>query len=346
MRGAGAGPRRGPTPPPPPPSPWRVRSAAKAGASTRPPPPRAVAALLAAGAARERAMDVRGAIAVYERAVAAAPACAEALGAAAKAWSDAIYLDELGVEALTPADKAALNERALVLCRAAAAAAPESGLPHAACCVAAGRLALVSDNRTKARLAVQARADAVASVAKSPDSDLAHHLMGRWHWEMARTPGVVRALARVLYGAALEPGCHEAATAHYAKAVALAPARLIHRVELGRSLARAGRYEEATSQLNAALACEVEDVNALLQRADAEIMLSGLRSRTPARAWAGSDDASNVAAAEREAGVGGAAGEGGGESLRWAWPAPPAPAAFGLRPPPKRRPPPPPLAPA
>jgi len=147
-----------------------------------PPSSRAVASLLAEGAARERALDLRGAISKYEAAVAAArPGLdARALGAASKAWSDASYLDELGVEALSDADKRALNARAIDRCREAALAAPESGLPHAACCVSMGRMALwTPDSRGKARLAAAAREQASLATAKSPESDLAHHLLGR-----------------------------------------------------------------------------------------------------------------------------------------------------------------------
>ena len=323
-------------------APWRGRDAAAAAAAARragtapTPPPRAVAALLARGADREHALDVRGAITAYEAAVVAAPDRADVLSAAAKAWSDAAYLDDLGVEPLSPTAKAALHERAIELCTAARAADPEAGLPHCACAVARGRLALVSDARTKAHLAASARADAVAAVTKAPDCDVAHHLIARWHFEMARLPRAVRAVVRLLYGASLEPGSFDAATAHYARAVELAPGRLIHRVELGRSLAKAGRYSDARAQLETALTLPVDDVNAHLQRVDAEIMLAALRCGNPARAWAGSDDAANLAAAEREAGVTATPATTTTSTLPpWAprlpeWLPPPRPATFGL----------------
>lgn len=94
---------------------------------------------------------------------------------------------------------------------------------------------------------------------------------------MAGLPRVIRAIAKLAYGASLPAGTYEDAAACYAKAVSLAPRRLVHRVELGRSLAKAGRFAEAEEQLEAALGLEVEDVNAHLQRADAEIMLAALR---------------------------------------------------------------------
>lgn len=148
---------------------------------------------------------------------------------------------------------------------------------------------------------------------------------------MAGLPRVVRAIAKLAFGASLPAGTYEDAAACYAKAASLAPRRLVHRVELGRSLARAGRFAEAERQLEAALALEVEDVNAHLQRADAEIMLAALRyddaaggvsapsssagsgssgfpsgyssAATRAKAWQGSLAPENLAAAALAAGV-------------------------------------------
>ena len=44
-------------------------------------------------------------------------------------------------------------------------------------------------------------------------------------------------------------GSHQDALESYQKAVSLAPARLIHRVELGRTLDRLGKKEEARQEL-------------------------------------------------------------------------------------------------
>ncbi len=199
-----------------------------------------------------------------------------------------------------------------------------------------GRLALLSDNKTKVRLAHDARAEAVTALALEPSNDLAHHLMGRWHSEMANLNVVVRTLVRVMYGTALAPGethilgltaallvqlcegfayifslyqcskrhalkycrevwslrtahfCHAAlchtsthilhvccsctwisyvgavavgshhdALESYQTAVSLAPARLIHRVELGRTLDRLGKKEQARRELEVSLPCQM-----------------------------------------------------------------------------------------
>ena len=43
-----------------------------------------------------------------------------------------------------------------------------------------------------------ARQHAVTALELDPGSDLAQHLMGRWHWEMAELNRVVRFLVRAL----------------------------------------------------------------------------------------------------------------------------------------------------
>ena len=56
------------------------------------------------------------------------------------------------------------------------------------------------------RLAHDARLEAVRALELEPYNDLSHHLMGRWHYEMANLNMVVRTVIRVMYGTALAPG--------------------------------------------------------------------------------------------------------------------------------------------
>ena len=61
-------------------------------------------------------------------------------------------------------------------------------LAHVAACVSKGRLTFFVDNRQKAALAKDSREDANTALACDERSDLAHHLLGRWHFEMAQVP--------------------------------------------------------------------------------------------------------------------------------------------------------------
>ena len=300
-----------------------AHAAAAAAAAALSPEAAAAARWVRLGDDAERRLDPRAALACYQEALALQPADAAHLCRVAKQWSDLTY--EPGA---LPAAIADVNARAAACADRAIKLAPEWSGGHVASCVSRGRLALFSDNRTKVRLAAEARAAAVTALALDPGNDLAHHLMGRWHYEMAGINFVVRSLVKLLYGAALPPGTYADALERFDSAVALAPARLIHRVERGRALLKLGRRDEAAAELEAGLACDVEDVNAALERADAEALLKRLRGRgggggraavpeLPVVTWGGSSSGSSSgsgssavsAAADDPAAGGGESGE-------------------------------------
>ena len=63
---------------------------------------------------------------------------------------------------------------------------PSCALAHVASCVSQGRLTFFVDNRRKVELAREARQAAYTALACDQHSDLAHHVLGRWHAEMAQ----------------------------------------------------------------------------------------------------------------------------------------------------------------
>eukprot|EP00887_Chlorella_sp_A99_P001395 scaffold8.g1395.t1 len=129
------------------------------------------------------------------------------------------------------------------------------------------------------RLAKEAQESAATALACDPEDDAAHHVNGRWHYEMAQINVLLRSLIRIMYGTELAPGSREAALAAYRRAAELRPGRLIHHVEAGRCLLELGRRAEARAAFEAGLACEVEDLNAWHTRFDAERFLAQLDRR-------------------------------------------------------------------
>jgi hypothetical protein len=99
---------------------------------------------------------------------------------------------------------------------------------------------------------------------------------------MAQINFVVRQLIKFIYGASLAPGTFSDALLSYQSAVQLNPARLIHRVELGRTYLKLGHKAEALRELRASLELEVEDVNAALERDEAALMIERLAPRSDA----------------------------------------------------------------
>ncbi|KXZ49495.1 hypothetical protein GPECTOR_21g721 [Gonium pectorale] len=224
------------------------------------------------GQARERELDLDEAIRLYEKAAAADPSSAEWLARLSKALSDSSYLPGTNT-----ARAIEVNRRAIEVAEQAVAADPKSAFGHVACCVSRGRLALYVDNRTKVALARQAQDDVRTALQLEPENDVAHHLLGRWNYEMASVNAMVRTLIQMLYGTALMAGSYREAAACYQTAVRIRPDYLIHRVELGRTYWKLGQVEAAAQELETAVGLDVPDINALLQKKDAMALLAKLR---------------------------------------------------------------------
>ena len=102
---------------------------------------------------------------------------------------------------------------------------------------------------------------------------------------MAQVNMVVRTLIRICFGTALMSGTYQEALQHYQTAAELCPSRLIHRVEVGRTLLRLGDQKGAAEHLSRAMDMEIEDINAQLQQLDAGELLKKLAGREKRRLY-------------------------------------------------------------
>jgi len=268
--------------------------------------------LLDRGMRLEAQLDIHAARQCYEEALQLRPGNAELLGRLSKTWTDSCYLP-----GFPPEETAGVNRRALELAMQAVDAAPRDAIGHIAACVSMGRLALCSDNRTKVRLAHDARLEARRALDCEPSNDIAHHLMGRWHYEMAGVNCVVRGLVRMMYGTALQPGSHREAAEWFERAVELRPDRLIHHVELGRCMLQLGCLERSRSLLTGSLSMEIEDINAYLTQREAKALLHQVDRRLAAAAAGGADGGDSTRPRD-----------GGPDRSRVGSPPPPPPAAL------------------
>ncbi|KAI8113632.1 hypothetical protein M9435_003628 [Picochlorum sp. BPE23] len=226
--------------------------------------------LASRGLEYEQALDVRAAVQCFEEAVKLNPNDLFCLCLAAKQWSDLTFYHDV----MTDRERQVVNMKALEYAERAIVEHPNSPGGYLAMCISKGRLGLFMDNKTKVKLAKEAQEAATTAIRLGPDNDVAHHLMGRWHYEMSKLNVVVRTIVRVMYGTSLAPGTKEEALESYKKAVELAPKRLIHQVETGRVLLELGQKDEAKRYLLEALEQDIEDINAWQTRFDAEEMLA------------------------------------------------------------------------
>lgn len=226
----------------------------------------------------ESAMDIQSAIACFERACDLQPKNITYLARLSKQWTDISFAPGVCSEKARE-----LNLQAHQIAEKIARQDPEHVLGSIALCVSKGRLAYFSDNRAKVRLARDAEDVARKAVVLHPQSDLIHHLLGRWHYEMAGLSAFARTVVRLVYGTTLHPGSYQGALAEFQIAARLAPNRLIHHVELGKAHWRLGNREQAIEALERALQLEVIDINDYLELEEGNTLLKRIQGvqRTP-----------------------------------------------------------------
>ena len=110
--------------------------------------------------------------------------------------------------------------------------------------VAYGSLAAYSDTGKKIQYSRLVRSEAERALRLDPDYAWAHHVLGRWHYEIASLGISARLLVRLLYGG-LPAASFEESQRHLSRAIALEPKALAHPLELGFAYAAAGQLARA-----------------------------------------------------------------------------------------------------
>ncbi|MCX7868403.1 MAG: hypothetical protein N2322_00475 [Terrimicrobiaceae bacterium] len=208
--------------------------------------------LIAQGDAADARHDNRAALALYERAAALSHDNPAILRRIAKQKAQLI------LEAPSAAEKKRLAAEAVRLARRAASLAPNDAQAQLTLAIVLGRAAFLESPREKIASARDIRAAAEKAVRLDPSNDLAWHVLGRWHFEMATLNPVLRGAAAALFGGL--PGASlESAASSFRKAIAAGPPRAMHHIEYGRTLAALNRREEAIAQLRKGLAIPDSD---------------------------------------------------------------------------------------
>ena len=204
------------------------------------------AALIARGDALDNAHRSREALAVFIEADRADPNKAEILRRISKQFAD------LMLEESTTEKKRACAETSVTYAQRAVAADPRNAMAHLALSICYGKLCMVTDNKTKIELSKTVHDEALKSIALDPGNDYAYHMLGRWNYELANTNGVLKVIAGIVYGK-LPDASNEEAVRFFKKAIAIAPARVLHHVELGRTYLAMGQRNLARESLQQGL---------------------------------------------------------------------------------------------
>jgi tetratricopeptide (TPR) repeat protein len=179
-------------------------------------------------------------------------------------------------DAMQAEQKLNLGSTAVQYAKRAAALAPNDPEAQLAVAISYGKLEPLQGSREKfeASRIIKAAADKVIEV--DPSSDLAWHVLGRWHMALADVNAFERALAAMAYGKLPESTYEEAASC-FEKAIAINPNRLMHYIELGRVYAHMGRTDDARSFIKKGLAMQETEKDDPETKREGQEVLAKLR---------------------------------------------------------------------
>lgn len=138
---------------------------------------------------------------------------------------------DLVAELPTDADKRAYARHALDYSERAVALAPRDPVNVLSVAISYGKLALYSETRDKVAYSRHVKEEAERALALDPNYAWAHHVLGRWHYEVADLGATSRFFVRALYGG-LPPASPAEAIRHLTRATELEPHEPAHHIEL------------------------------------------------------------------------------------------------------------------
>ncbi len=231
-----------------------------------------VAEDMARGDALKDKWDHAGAVAAYMQVLEAEPNNYEAL------WKAGDQVTEVAdkIPAKEKAAKQAEFTRAADLCKKAIQVNRNGSEGHLRLAVASGRLALFLGGKQKINMSKAIKAEVDTAIALDPTDDIAYHVLGRWHQNLANLSGVLRFFAKVLYGG-VPPGSNDEAVANFKKAIELDPNHTEHYLELARTYQFMGKKDLMREPLEKVLSISDTDEDASQYKKEAQEMLAKLK---------------------------------------------------------------------
>jgi tetratricopeptide (TPR) repeat protein len=138
--------------------------------------------------------------------------------------------------------------------RGAVKAAPDSASGHVWLAVALGRQALKEGPKTRLALSREIKSEVDRALELDPGIGRAWHVRGAWNRKIASLNLVERMAANTVLGGVPRGASMENAVRDFEKAVALEPAYVNHRLELGRTYLELERWDDARRELEKAVA--------------------------------------------------------------------------------------------
>lgn len=188
--------------------------------------------------AAEAKWDSAEALRLFLEADKAQPNDAFILQKIAKQYSDLVF------EQKDDAARKALAEKALGYAQRSVALEPGNAVYALSLAICHGHLALVGNIRAKVELSRVIKDETEHALRLDPNYAWAHHLLGRWHGELATLGPAARFFVRIFYGG-LPKASREEGIRQLQRATELEPAEPNHWIELGFACAASDRRAEA-----------------------------------------------------------------------------------------------------
>jgi Tfp pilus assembly protein PilF len=157
------------------------------------------------------------------------------------------YCDEM--HATTSAtEQKILAAKALDCATRAVAADTNSATAHLCLAVAYVKNFQFVDTRTAISYSRGIKSEAETAIRLDPKNDVSYYLLGRWNYGVANMNFIYKGLVKLIYGG-LPHASNELAKENFLKAIALAPNRIIHHLELAKTYHVTGQNQLALAEL-------------------------------------------------------------------------------------------------
>jgi len=197
--------------------------------------------------AAETRLDTEAALRLYQQADAAQPNDAFILQKIARQYSDLVF------EQPDAEGKKHYAQMALGYAQRAVDLKPDDAVNILSLAVCHGKLALYSDTTAKIRYSRLVKEEAERALVLDPNYAWAHHLLGRWQYEVANLGTTSKLFVRLLYGG-LPAASFDEGIRQLQRATELEPGELNHWLELGFAYAAAGQSAAARTNWTHGLA--------------------------------------------------------------------------------------------